>query len=734
MGWFSVLVVLFSVVPFSVAFLEINEVMYDPIGNDNDHEFVEIVADGFLNLSGYIIADANSNDTLVGVSYIPGPYSLIVEEGFNATSINASIYSIGKTIGNNLNNDQDTISLYYPNWTLIDTIHYDFSLGGSNNGRSLEQNAEGVWMESIIDGGTPGQENSNVHFSDDFSALQISEIYPNTFEDDDAEKPEGEWVELYNPGDALLDVNGLVLKDQDDENELLIADDKVMESTIIYPHSYLVIYRDGDTDFGLNNYGPEEVRLFDGNTLLDNVSYSNTLEGMSLSRFGNAVFTTIPTPGEPNSLDAGCDWFLDAYFSDVIIENNNTFDMQLEVGRSYGFPQNLTVSGVFQDLGGNVVRTYSPWNDEYVVSGGIKDYRPVLAQGTYQFFFSIMDLSCEDDYPNDNNVNGLVVVNAPPSQNTSSLRLEQLYLGNDDKVTWGDQFTAKVVAYKADDNRYSLQLWAEKNGNRIGPTTKANLYDKYTAYPLTLPVQLYPNCNEEWPDGTATLIVEAFGLRQEQKFSVEGIDKDFCQDYTPSKRSSASSGTSIRTQESYQIVDLPAAITPGEALRLKVQLLNEDKAHTYSLYAYLYRGSKCYSCLDSTVERDSNQRQFSLQPGEAKIAELLVKVDSAMKEGQYSLKVKIRKDAQKTEKELTEGIYVQQPVQQHTLESSLAEKSAASEEDSISFPESSRRIQGSGIIVYQSNIEKSRAAIPIILAVTFGLLSVVLVLRQFQNT
>ncbi len=138
----------------------INEVMYDPAGNDNDREFVEIITDGFLNLSDYIIADAVSNDTLVGISYFPESFSLVVEEGFNATGINASIYSIGKTIGNNLNNDQDTVSLYYPNGTRLDTMNYTNSIGGSNNGKSLERDANGSWVESMVDGGTPGRQNS----------------------------------------------------------------------------------------------------------------------------------------------------------------------------------------------------------------------------------------------------------------------------------------------------------------------------------------------------------------------------------------------------------------------------------------------------------------------------------------------------------------------------------------------------------------------------------------------
>ncbi|MBI2146676.1 lamin tail domain-containing protein [Candidatus Woesearchaeota archaeon] len=139
----------------------INEIMYDPAGNDNDREFVEIYhSPGFLNLSGYIVGDAVSNDTLVGVSYSSASYSLIVEEGFNATGMNASIYSVGKTIGNNLNNDQDRVVFYYPNGTLIDIMNYSSSLGGNNNGYSLERDEFSIFTESLVANGTPGRQNS----------------------------------------------------------------------------------------------------------------------------------------------------------------------------------------------------------------------------------------------------------------------------------------------------------------------------------------------------------------------------------------------------------------------------------------------------------------------------------------------------------------------------------------------------------------------------------------------
>ncbi|MCH7573268.1 MAG: hypothetical protein IH891_10170, partial [Planctomycetes bacterium] len=51
--------------------------------SDNNLEFVEIYHDGFVNLSEYVIGDMKSNDTLQGIVWYEGNYSLIVEEGFD---------------------------------------------------------------------------------------------------------------------------------------------------------------------------------------------------------------------------------------------------------------------------------------------------------------------------------------------------------------------------------------------------------------------------------------------------------------------------------------------------------------------------------------------------------------------------------------------------------------------------------------------------------------------------
>lgn len=132
----------------------INEIMYNPNGTDNNKEFIEIK--GTNNLSDFIIGDLNSNDTLTLLQFNnDSNFSIIVEQEFNYSNINCSIYSANATIGNGLGNTGDTIYLYFDN-TIINEISYN---DNADEGYSLER-INSTWIQSLEPGGTPGRENT----------------------------------------------------------------------------------------------------------------------------------------------------------------------------------------------------------------------------------------------------------------------------------------------------------------------------------------------------------------------------------------------------------------------------------------------------------------------------------------------------------------------------------------------------------------------------------------------
>ena len=254
----------------------ITEINYNPIGEDNNQEYVEV---NTANLSNYTISDLESSDNLTLIAYFEGNFSLIVEEGFNYSGINASIYSAGATIGNNLNNDFDVIILK-KNGKIEDVAYYNKELGGDGNDKSLCRK-EFILFECKK---SPGFENLVNNLT-----VRINEIMPNPDGDDSV----NEWIELYNYGNESLELDGSFL--MDNSGKKLFISDITANETIIKPKCYLVVRANNFSGL-LNNEGFEKIILENA----DEFSYSGSSEGVSWAKFEEGWKKTAPTPGNKN--------------------------------------------------------------------------------------------------------------------------------------------------------------------------------------------------------------------------------------------------------------------------------------------------------------------------------------------------------------------------------------------------------------------------------------------------
>lgn len=254
----------------------ITEINYNPEGDDNNLEYVEV---NLNNLSGYYLSDLESSDNLTLLNYYEGNYSLIVEEGFNYSGINASIYSAGKTIGNNLNNDFDVIFLK-KNGSIEDAAYYSYELGGNGNNKSLCRK-DFVFIEC---GKSPGYSEAIKNIT-----VKINELMPDPEGDDSI----NEWVELYNYGSESFDLDGIALIDN--SGKKLFISDATANGTIIKPDDYLIV-RTNNFSGLLNNDGFEKIILEN----VDEFSYSGSGEGVSWAKFDDLWEKAVPTPGKVN--------------------------------------------------------------------------------------------------------------------------------------------------------------------------------------------------------------------------------------------------------------------------------------------------------------------------------------------------------------------------------------------------------------------------------------------------
>ena len=139
--------------------LRINEIMYNPSGTDEGHEWLEIYTNDSVNISGWKFYEADTNHglTLINGRWVIDGYAIIVDNWnlfladyptYNGTLIDSS--------WGTLSNSGENLSLKDGRGNFIDSVIYSDS---AREGYSLEL-YNGIWYESHTINGTPGAANT----------------------------------------------------------------------------------------------------------------------------------------------------------------------------------------------------------------------------------------------------------------------------------------------------------------------------------------------------------------------------------------------------------------------------------------------------------------------------------------------------------------------------------------------------------------------------------------------
>ncbi len=202
----------------------INEIMYHPRvaeeTEEADYEYIELFNRGndSVNLDGWKFADGISF-TFGGVALGPGDYLVVCKN----SSVLALEYGIGNVIGDfdgRLENAGENVALADAADNVVDEVDYGDSRpwdaladGGGSSLELLDPNADNslftVWKASSPpeQRGTPGQQNSQYNPGildpNDLNVV-INEIHYHHPTDN----PDYEYIELFNRGDAEVDLGG----------------------------------------------------------------------------------------------------------------------------------------------------------------------------------------------------------------------------------------------------------------------------------------------------------------------------------------------------------------------------------------------------------------------------------------------------------------------------------------------------------------------------------------------
>lgn len=560
--------------------LIINEVMYNPStgqGSDSDMEWIELFNNGteIINLSNYAL-DGNSLSGMLNTN----EYIVIARNNESFSLFYLPNYTV-LDLQLSLVNGEDNIVL--TNGSYIEELDYSSSWGANGNGYSLERvDFSDSWKESLVINGTPGYSNSNVFLNVSvIGLLEITEFIPDPQGSDSANIPDGEWVELYNSGSIDLDLLGFILKDKNDDKELIITSTSVINTTIIKPNEYKVIYRNENGRFTLNNNEFEKVRLYDQKLdLIDEVSYSTSKEAVSWSKLNDAWTLSIPSPGEEN--------------------------IEESVDESY-----------------------------------IK-------------IESIMDL------------------------------------GSDKKAKFGQNIRVDVEIYKGDTTKNNVKFYIENSAKeRLSKITDINVYNKFLTYDLTIPLQINPNCKNEFNETDYTIKAEGLNTTASTALKIEGITKALCEKIKVSLK---------ETEEvSYEILEYPEEIIFGNKSVIKLKVTNKDTDEkNIEAWSYIYKGNKAIS-----GDRESNKKLIKI-PAESSVISDLTNEIVEEASGDYKLKIRIKEEERKTPEEFTLDVTIK------TLAATLEKEDVINTENNIKKAENTI----TGNTIYQdSNIKTKRSAV-----------------------
>lgn len=304
----------------------INEVLYDAVGADQGHEWIELYNAGneTTNLSGWRIERAGTQFASVftfsdGVAITAGEFLLVGESAVTGADASATL------VFQNGGSATDGIRLVNDDGGVVDVLLYDAP--NANNlpdeagipGASFAPDvAEGHSLARIPNGAdtnasgadfgdssaptpkaanVPSEEPTPTPLPTARSAplgVFVSEALPNPVGDDAS----GEFIEIFNSAKTTVDISGAQIDDAEGGSSPY----KIPDGTTIVSGAYRAFSR-ADTKLALNNEG-DAVRLLaaDG-SLVASLTYGKVpREGASWARKddGSADWTMSPTAGASN--------------------------------------------------------------------------------------------------------------------------------------------------------------------------------------------------------------------------------------------------------------------------------------------------------------------------------------------------------------------------------------------------------------------------------------------------
>ncbi len=307
--WSALSEALFSVTSVGPV-IAFTEIMYHPVDGEA-YEFIELLNTGgvALDLANYTL-DGVEYRFPAGGTWLEAGQRIVLGSSANpaAFALRYPGVALAGVYKGSLANEGERLALRNPTGTIVAEVTYDddppWPVEPDGDGSSLERTRldgdpddPASWQASSHWGGSPGAPAEvgavpSVRISEVFAVGQAM-----------GGVPAPDWIELHNPGAAMVDLSGWSLTDNSDPLRFVFP-----AMTLLPGDGRLMIWCDTaqagglHTGFGLDNRG-ESIALYDSaGARVDVVTFGQQAAGFSIGRVGVEGDWTLtePTPGALN--------------------------------------------------------------------------------------------------------------------------------------------------------------------------------------------------------------------------------------------------------------------------------------------------------------------------------------------------------------------------------------------------------------------------------------------------
>ena len=226
-----------------------------------------------------------------------------------------------------------------------------------------------------------------------------------------------------------------------------------------------------------------------------------------------------------------------------------------------------------------------------------------------------------------------------------------------------------------------------------------------------------------------TIVIVKGKPKEEEKTGCEACK---CKEETTSEKKSK--------KTELELIEVPEEFIVGEDFITKILIINNDDVeHEYEVWSYVYRGSKCYS-----ESRENNKIKTIIKASESKIIELNDNIKKA-DDGEYNIKVKVKQDNLKGEKELKDSIkavnIIENKEDTENKEEQIKVLEVLESENNLNPPEiqeyTKEEIDAGTVpekidFDYVSSSEKSKKLIKYFILTTLALVVIIIVVKNEQ--